>query len=136
MYSKIIQSQLNTMQVNKLWKLGSDICPVCHQQPEDWLHVISCTKANIVRVRGKIIKDFRSLMKRQNKYPPLREFIIDCVRYPEFDKPPDLLVVNPRYALLDAFQSQTVLGWKNFYRGYVTTKWEHIQYKYLLELNH
>ena len=51
--------------------------------------------------------------------------------------PPDLLIVNPRYALLaqDAFASQSAIGWKNFYRGYISTDWKRIQYRYLRELN-
>ena len=57
---------------------------------------------------------------------------------PDFTNPNDLLVVNPRYALLIdiAYQNQTLFEWQNFYRGFITIHWKKIQYKYLLELNH
>ena len=111
-YSKIIHSQLNTMTINKRWKLGTDICPVCNIQIEDWHHVLDYRSDDLTRKREDSIKKFRSTMKQNRTYPPLREFIIDCIRYPEFSTPSAPLVANPRYVLLTdtAFTNQTQIG--------------------------
>ena len=42
-YAKIIHKELNTMEVNHKWNLGSDICPLCNKKKEDWLHTLQCT---------------------------------------------------------------------------------------------
>ena len=86
----------------------------------------------------RLHKKFRSAMKQNRTYPPLREFIIDCIRYPDFSTPPTPLIANPRYALLTdtPFTNQTQIGWPNFYRGLISIQWKKIQYQYLLELNH
>ena len=42
-YTKIIHKELNTMQVNRRWNLGSDICPLCLKEVEDWKHITLCT---------------------------------------------------------------------------------------------
>ena len=137
-YSKIIHSQLNTMTINKRWKLGSNICPVCNLEVEDWHHVLNCRSDDLTRTREDFIKIFRSAMKQNRTYPPLREFIIDCIRYPDFSTPPAPLIANPRYALLveTAFINQTQIGWPNFYRGLISIQWKKIQYQYFLELNY
>ena len=53
-YSKIIHSQLNTMTINKRWKLGTDICPVCNTQIKDWYHVLDCRSDDLTQVRERL----------------------------------------------------------------------------------
>ena len=91
-YTKIIHSQLNTMTVNKKWKIGNDICPICHNVVEDWYHVLTCKDKDLHRTRETFITDFRKLMNKHRTYPPLRDFFIDCLRYPTFDAPPQPLI--------------------------------------------
>ena len=131
-YSKIIHEQLNTMTVNKKWKLGSDICPVCHNASETWYHLLTCQHSDLTRVRGDFITEFRKIMNKNNTYPPLRDFLIDCIRYPSFEPPGPPLIGNPLFANLisEAYTSQTWIGWTNFYRGYVSKYWKRIQYRY------
>ena len=69
-YSKIIHSQLNTMTINKRWKLGTDICLACHKEIEDWYHVLNCRSDDLTRVREEFIKNFRLLLKQNSTYPP------------------------------------------------------------------
>lgn len=136
-YSKIIHGQLNTMTINKRWNLGSDLCPICHKEPETWHHMLNCRQDDPTRVREEFIKEFRKLLNKHKTYPPLRDYFIDCIRYPSFDPPEQPLVGNPRYANLiqDAYSSQTWIGWTNFYRGYISVYWKKAQYKYIVELN-
>ena len=51
-YAKIIHSQLNTMSVNKLWTMSSDICPVCYKMREDWYHNLTCDSTDLAQVRS------------------------------------------------------------------------------------
>ena len=93
----------------------------------------------ILQESGKsLLKTFDYYSNKIAHTPPLREFFVECIRYPDFAIPPKLLIVNPRYALLadDAFKNQSLLGWSNFNQGFISIRWKKIQYKYLLELNH
>ena len=135
-YSKIIHSQLNTMTVNKKWNVGTDLCPVCYTEVEDWQHVLTCTSDDMTRVRKDFLSDFCKSLNKHRTYPPLRDFLLDCFTYPNFHDPPQPLIANPRYIQLfhEAFTSQTSVGWSNFYRGFISKGWKQMQYKYYLEI--
>ena len=34
----------------------------------------------------------------------------------------------------EAYLSQTMIGWQKFYRGFISIRWRHLQYKYFVEL--
>ena len=125
------------MTVNKKWKMGNDICPICHTEVENWHHVITCKDKDIHRTRENFIDELCKKLDKHRTYPPLKTFIIECFRFPTFDTPPPPpLIGRPRYVQLfhNAYESQWWIGWKKFYRGYISTEWEKIQYRYYLEI--
>ena len=129
MYAKIVHKQLNTMQINAKWGIGSSICPLCFKAPEDWTHLYVCTCPDMQRVRDEFASEIEISLKKHNTYPPLRDFILEMLDFPSFHFPEALVVVNPLYTLVadSAFQSQTNMGWSNFYRGIVSQQWKKIQ---------
>lgn len=115
-YTKIIHQELNTMVVNRRWNLGTDICPICMKEIEDWKHITRCTHDEIVSEKKQFIAGFQVILDRHKTYPPLSEFLIDYVTNNDFTEPMEPLILNPRYTFVlhEAFTSQSYLGWNIF----------------------
>jgi len=135
MYTKIVHNQLNTMMVNKKWNMGSDICPLCNSAKEDWLHILKCTAPAPSIHRDLCLAEFEEKMRLHRTYPPLAELFYEVLANP--GSIPELPVVaNPNFILLfeKAFQSQSMIGWNNFIRGFISKKWKAVQYAYVRKL--
>ena len=68
------------MTVNKKWKNGDNICPICLDAVEDWQHVLTCKSDDLTRTQEDFVTEFRKLLKEHKTYPPLRNFFVDSVR--------------------------------------------------------
>ena len=131
-YSKIINKQLNTMTVNKMWNLGTDTCPICHQHKEDWTHVLQCKAPGPKAKRELFLAEFEQKLQYHNTYPPLADLFYDFFESGTFDPPEEPIIVNPNYLLSFhiAYSQQSQIGWSNFARGFMSKAWKSIQFDY------
>ena len=120
------------MEVNHKWKLGSDICPLCNKQKEDWLHTLQCTAPVQISHRDLCLADLELKLKQYKTYPPLADFIYETVANQNLE-PENPNIINPRYmnAFEKAYQSQINVGWDNFLRG-IPLQWAP-SFRYLTE---
>lgn len=79
-YSKIINRKLNTMVVNNRWKGGSDRCPVCLKEREEWYHHLVCQSTYMIRVREKLLTDMPMDFEHFKTNPALADYIIDYLQ--------------------------------------------------------
>ena len=123
------------MQVNRRWNLGSDICPLCLKEVEDWKHITLCTHEAMINEKKKVIAEFQTLLDRHRTYPPLSDFLIDYVTHNDYTTPIEPLLLKPKYTILmhEAYVSQSMIGWENFSRGILSSQWKRIQYRHLLD---
>ena len=131
-YSKIINKQLNTMTVNKLWNLGTETCPLCCQEKEDWAHVLQCPAPAPKIHRDLWLARFEEKLIFHNTYPPLADMLYDFFKKGTLDSPDEPIIVNPNFLLSfhTAYQHQTAIGWRNMARGLIAKTWKSIQFDY------
>lgn len=136
-YTKIIHKELNTMVVNERWGMGSNICPVCTKEVEDWFHVLVCRNPDMIRIRDGVICDLSIDFERLKTYPPLAKYIITYLENLHQKRSPDQPpTVDQKYhsKFQQAYVNQCSIGWDNFLRGIISMQWRFLQHNYFLEI--
>ena len=121
------------MSINHRWKrLETDLCPMCTSALETIHHLLSCTHKDIEYVCTLAIGKFIDTLNTLNTQPDMVlhwKLLFKCVTLQSDFPPPKILMSNPSsWSLRQAHQQQSSIGWTNFFKGMIGTKWADIQW--------
>jgi hypothetical protein len=130
---KLCFDQLPTASVVSRWdSTTSSTCPQCHQADETIDHLIRCTAPAVVAWRSQLLHDLRHLCLDQwNTRYGLVEVLCMCIDH--WFQSGDLQVDPQQFplALQPLVQSQNAIGWRQMFRGRMSTVWADLQQSHL-----
>ena len=128
---KAIHSQWQTKYICRRWKLTEDaICPICHDQEENWQHVLRCPNIHMSRVRNESIIKLKQELFTLKTNPHLQDHIMNIVTaWTMNDTVPTLdhSFVYPIAYIRDAHQKQCQIGYDQMIKGLLTPAWGNLQ---------
>ena len=127
---KNIQNQWDTRDRNYEWgKSKSNICTLCHQEPETWQHIYTCQCQHMKRKSRENIEFIEKELKKIKTEPTLLQHLLNLIKnWRTSPQLPDHASNTPYYAeIREAHEDQMTIGFEAFAKGYISRKWQKVQ---------
>ena len=136
--SKIIHNQINTFKVCYRWGTSdTPLCPNCSIEDETIEHIFRCPNSLMQTVRNDGIRDVMKIMTNLKTDPQLLNVIHMILTSFATDYPikfPPLHAHPKSMHIQQLLKSQKNIGWLNFHKGLVSTKFGEIQAFYYKQI--
>ena len=131
---KNIQNQWDTRDRCMQWKKSkTNICSLCHSEPETWQHIYHCKCEHMRRKVDKNDKFIEKKLKQLKTEPTLQKHILYVIRnWNNSDLEVSEDDINSPYygKIVKAHEHQMQLGFGAFIKGFVSEKWSDVQQTY------
>ena len=112
------------------WK--EDLCPICKQERETKIHVLTCTSKRVTKLRNKTNNTIYSWFDQQHTDPCISQcfkYVLDHNGTISFEDAMNRYTLCEEY--LDAARYQDRIGFDNMLMGRLTKHWKRLQSHYL-----
>ena len=130
--TKLISNSLptNITMVARKQRIHS-YCPICKNQEEDILHMLTCPDPTASNMRETLLQDLKLWLVSSKTDPDVTRFLITGLRSwfvdPFGDEP---LHTTTDQTTFNALTEQLTIGWFNLLCGYITSDIVNIQHRY------
>lgn len=127
--TKLSHALWNTNQQNHRYYGETPLCPSCHSAPEDFQHVFTCQRKDVVETRAAALTILKNAMKKFTPAPLFDSIFSGLDQWfsnPTLGRflPPTAGSILPTLHLLNrAFSDQSSIGWVGLLKGHLATTW-------------
>ena len=119
------------VKMNECKKWESPLCPICQKQNENTKHIITCADNRCRNKYQDELKQFVMNLEKIETHPSILQILHSSLQqqkntYFTQHIPTHESDIDIRLAAAD----QDCIGWHNFFKGHIATKWSNVQYEY------
>ena len=132
--SKAFHTQWDTQSRKRKWdQSNTDLCPLCHLEPESPQHVLRCTHSTLSQSRTDSIRSIISSLHKIHTAPIIIRRIQYIFRRWLSNQQIHTFSsrASPIHKLMrSTMKSQKSIGFFQFFRGIISNQWSHVQKEY------
>lgn len=104
-------------------------CPFQYGEFENHLHYMECTSTEAVKLRGALTKRFTTILEELQVHDDIIYLLLWGIKWHGKKVPPTCNLINGPIndAIQQAIGEQTIIGWHNVRRGFISQKWADAQ---------
>ena len=123
----------SVMKKRKSW--DTNLCPICQQCKENTDHLIQCQDERPKSHYQKAIQKLFKFLKNSHTHPSIIQIFQSTLSN---NLPTSFEYFVPTYGIdqdvITAAREQDEIGWKNIFKGHLSSKWAHLQMKHFSKM--